>query len=104
MKAITKSAFYHLKNVAKLTGLISKHEHLCCNGLFDGLLLGLPKKTIQLILNAAARVLTKTKGSDHINAIPKFLHWLPVNHRTDSEAPLLVYKSPNTSQMCFSTT
>ena len=52
MKAITKSAFYHLKNIAKLRGFMSKddlekliHAFISsrvdyCNGLFTGL----PKK------------------------------------------------------------
>ena len=54
MKAITKSAFYHLKNIAKLRGFMSKddlekliHAFISsrvdyCNGLFTGL----PKKTL----------------------------------------------------------
>ena len=78
MKAITKSAFYHLKNIAKLRGFMSKddlekliHAFISsrvdyCNGLFTGL----PKKTtlnsFKMIQNAAARVLTKTKRTDHI--------------------------------------
>ena len=49
MKAITKSAFYHLKNIAKLRGFMSKddlekriHAFISrrvdyCNGLFTGL-------------------------------------------------------------------
>ena len=73
VKEITKSAFYHLTtNIARYRGLLSRHDlqkliHAFissrvdfCNGLF----VGLPKKTIkqlQLLLNAAAIVLTKTK-------------------------------------------
>ncbi|KAL2076809.1 hypothetical protein ACEWY4_027598 [Coilia grayii] len=94
MEAITKSAFYHLKNIAKLRGLMSKqdleklvHAFISsrvdyCNGLFTGL----PKKTIkqlQLIQNAAARVLTRTKRSDHITPVLMSLHWLPVSYRND---------------------
>ena len=106
MKAITKSAFYHLKNIAKLRGLMSKqdleklvHAFISsrvdyCNGLFTGL----PKKTIkqlQLIQNAAARVLTRTKRSDHITPVLRSLHWLPVSYRIDFKALLLVFKSLN---------
>ncbi|KAL2085012.1 hypothetical protein ACEWY4_020530 [Coilia grayii] len=99
MKAITKSSFYHLKNVAKLRGLMSKqdleklvHAFISsrvdyCNGLFTGL----PKKTIkqlQLIQNAAARVLTRTKRSDHITPVLRSLHWLPVSYRINFKGVL----------------
>ncbi|KAL2104382.1 hypothetical protein ACEWY4_001250 [Coilia grayii] len=106
VKAITKSAFYHLKNIAKLRGLMSKqdleklvHAFISsrvdyCNCLFTDL----SKKTIkqlQLIQNAAARVLTRTKRSDHITPVLRSLHWLPVSYRIDFKALLLVFKSLN---------
>lgn len=62
----------------------------------DGFLTGLLKKTIkklQLIQNAAARVLTGTKRSDHITPILKSLHRLPVSHRLEYKGMQLVYKS-----------
>ena len=65
-----------------------------CNGLFTGL----PKKNLkqlQMIQNAAATVLTKTKRTDHITHILKYLHWLPVSYRIDFKALLLVFKSLN---------
>ena len=106
MKSITKSSFYHLKNISKHRGLMLKHDlekimHALmtsridyCNSLFTGL----PKKTIkqlQLIQNAAARVLTKTRKFDHITPILRSLHWLPVSYRIDFKALLLVFKSLN---------
>jgi hypothetical protein len=36
----------------------------------------------------AARVLTRTKMSEHITPILKFLHWLPVIYRIDFKALL----------------
>ena len=68
------------------------------SGLLSGLLTGLPQKSIkqlQLIQNAAARVLTRTKRSDHITPVLKTLHWLPVSYRIDFKVLLLVYKSLN---------
>jgi len=65
-----------------------------CNGVFTGL----PKKWIrqlQLIQNAAARVLTKTKKVEHITPVLKSLHWLPLSQRIDFKILLLVYKSLN---------
>ncbi len=72
VKAVTKSAYYHLKNIARIRCLVFSqdleklvHAFITsrvdyCNGLFTGL----PKKTIrqlQLIQNAAARILTRTR-------------------------------------------
>ena len=65
-----------------------------CNAVFTGL----PKKSIrqlQLIQNAAARVLTKTKKVDHITPVLRSLHWLPVCQRIDFKILLLVYKALN---------
>src|SRR4029434_1955047 len=41
------------------------------------------------------RILTKTKRTDHITPILKYLHWPPVSYRIDFKALLLVFKSLN---------
>ena len=64
----------------------------------DGVLAGLSKNAIrqlQLIQNAAARVLTRTKKVDHITPVLRSLHWLPVYQRIDFKIRLLVYKALN---------
>ncbi|XP_037631145.1 uncharacterized protein LOC119491325, partial [Sebastes umbrosus] len=106
IKTITKTAFYHLKNIARIRGLMSQQDleklvHAFifsrldyCNSVFTGL----PKKSIrqlQLIQNAAARVLTKTKKGDHISPVLRSLHWLPVSQKIDFKILLLVYKALN---------
>ncbi len=103
VKAVTKSAYYHLKNIARIRCFVSSHDleklvHAFitsrvdyCNGL-------LPKKTIrhlQLIQNTAARIQTRTRTSEHLTPVLRSLHWLPVTFRIDFKVLLLVYKSLN---------
>ncbi|KAI4895256.1 hypothetical protein NFI96_000433 [Prochilodus magdalenae] len=108
VKAVIRSAFYHLKNINKIRDFLSKPDlekliHAFISSRIDycnSLLTGLPKKTVkqlQLIQNAAARVLTKSKRRDHITPILKSLHWIPVCYRIDFKVLLLVYKCLNGS-------
>ncbi|KAF7650460.1 hypothetical protein LDENG_00125940 [Lucifuga dentata] len=72
IKPITKSAYHHLKNTARLRGLMSQQglEKLVhafifsrlgyCNGIFTGMSKK-PIRQLQLIQNTATRVLTKTR-------------------------------------------
>ncbi len=100
VKAVTKSAYYHLKNIARIRSFVSSQDfeklvHAFITSRVDycnGLLTGLPKKTIrqlQLIQNAAAR------KSEHITPVLRSLHLLPVTSRIDFKVLLLVYKSLN---------
>uniref|UniRef100_A0A672PSU0 AIG1-type G domain-containing protein n=1 Tax=Sinocyclocheilus grahami TaxID=75366 RepID=A0A672PSU0_SINGR len=50
---------------------------------------------LQLIQNAAAGILTRTRKSEHITPVLRSLHWLPVIFRIDFKVLLLVYKSLN---------
>ncbi len=47
------------------------------------------------IQNTAARILTRTRKSEHITPVLRSLHWLPVTFRIDFKVLLLVYKSLN---------
>ncbi len=90
VKAVTKSAYYHLKNIARIRCFVSSQDleklvHAFITSRVDycnGLLTGLPKKTIrqlQLIQNAAARILTRTRKSEHITPVLRSLHWLQLH-------------------------
>ncbi len=106
VKAVTKSAYYHLKNIARIRSFVCSQDleklfHAFITSrvdYFNGLLTGLPKKTIrqlQLIQNAAARILTRTRTSEHITPALRSLHWLPDTFRIDFKVLLLVCKSLN---------
>ena len=48
---------------------------------------------LQLIQNAAARLLTGTRRHDHISPVLSALHWLPVRFRINFKILLFVFKS-----------
>ncbi len=65
-----------------------------CNALY----LGLPKSLLarlQMVQNAAARLLTGAKKHDHITPILASLHWLPVSFRIQFNILLIVFKALN---------
>ena len=57
--------------------------------------MGLPEfelRKLQVIQNSAARLLTRTKKSEHITPVLKCLHLLPVHERLEFKVLCLVYK------------
>ncbi len=61
-----------------------------CNALLGGCSARLINK--QMVQNAAARVLTRTRKYDHISPVLSTLHWLPTKHRIDFKILLLLIK------------
>jgi len=57
--------------------------------------------TIQLVLNSAARAVTKTSKFHHITPILKSLHWLKINERIKYTVFSLTYKSLKTGQPSY---
>ena len=62
-----------------------------CNALLTNPAKALLRQ-LQLIQNAAARLVTKTRVRQHITPVLRDLHWLPVEDRITFKAGLLVYK------------
>ncbi|KAI5107668.1 hypothetical protein C0J45_1262, partial [Silurus meridionalis] len=103
---VTKTAFFHLRNISKLRNMlsISDAEKLVhafmtsridyCNALLGGCPASLINK-LQLVQNAAARVLTRSRKYDPITPILSSLHWLPVKFRIDLNLLLLTYEALN---------
>ena len=101
---VTKASFFHLRNIAKVRPFLSQkdaekiiHAFVSsrldyCNALYSGC----PKNNInklQLVQNAAARILTKTRRTEHITPVLFFLHWLPIEARIDLKILFLTFKA-----------
>ncbi len=93
--SITRTAFYHLKKkYSKVISfcfsqmlknwlmLSSPLDLITVNALLAGLLIKIVGR-LQLIQNAAARVLTGTRKMEHITPILKILHWLSIKYSVD---------------------
>ncbi len=91
VSSICKTVFFHLKNISKLRPM-SNAEMLIhafvtsrleyCNALLGGYSAHLINK-LQMVQNAAARVLTGTRKYEHISTVLSTLHWLPIKHHLD---------------------
>lgn len=104
IKQISRTAFFHLRNIAKIRPILSQSDaeklvHAFVTSRLDycnSLLSGCPSKslkTLQLVQNAAARVLTRTRRRDHITPVLASLHWLPIKYRIEFKILLLTYKA-----------
>ncbi|XP_073330272.1 uncharacterized protein [Pagrus major] len=106
IKEITRTAFFHLRNIAKIRPALSRRSaevvlHALvssrldyCNVLFSGLPI-CTTRSLQLVQNSAARLLTKTSRFCHITPVLASLHWLPIQARADFKVLLLTYKALN---------
>ena len=101
---ITKTAYFHLRNVARLRPFLSFSAaetliHAFVTSRLDycnSVLFGSTSKVLnklQLIQNSAARLLTRTCSHDHITPVLRNLHWLPISHRIQYKLLLLTFKS-----------
>ena len=106
ISAICKSAFFHLRTIAKIRSYLTEeatialvHAFITCrldNG--NALLFGLPKyqiQRLQSILNCAARLVKRHSKFDRASPLLFELHWLPVEQRITFKILLFVFKSLN---------
>uniref|UniRef100_A0A674PN03 Reverse transcriptase domain-containing protein n=1 Tax=Takifugu rubripes TaxID=31033 RepID=A0A674PN03_TAKRU len=104
IKLVSRSAFFHLRNISKIRKLLMQPDaeklvHAFVTSRLDycnSLLSGCPNnslRSLQLIQNAAARVLTGIDKRDHISPVMASLHWLPVKFRITFKTLLLTYKA-----------
>ncbi|XP_061465627.1 uncharacterized protein LOC133376825 [Rhineura floridana] len=102
--SVAQGAFYQLRLVAQLHPYLDRENlasvvHVLVTSKLDycnALYVGLPLKTVQklqLVQNAAARLLTGTRRSDHITPILARLHWLPICFWARFKVLVLTYKA-----------
>ena len=103
---LKKKCFRTLRNIGKIRFLLDKKQLeiivnslvvSCldyCNGLFYGITEQLLKQ-LQLIQNAAAKMIMKKYKHDHLDSDLKKLHWLDVRKRIIFKICLLSYKAIN---------
>lgn len=106
VRAVVRSSFFHLRELAKIKPILSKqhfetviHAFVTsrldyCNALYFGVS-DASIRRLQVVQNAAARLLTGTKKSEHITPILISLHWLPVHFRIVFKILLFAFKSLN---------
>ncbi len=106
VSSICKTAFFHLKNISKLRPMLSiSNAEMLINAFitsrldYSNALLGdcsvrLINK-LQMVQNAAARVLTRTRKYDHISPVMSTLNLLPIKHCIDFKILLITYTALN---------
>ena len=106
VNAVVSSGFYHLRLHARIKSVLSFsdleraiHAFIStrldyCNALYAGLNQASMAR-LQLVQNAAARLLTGTRKREHITPILASLHWLPVRFRVDFKILLFVFEALN---------
>ncbi|XP_062613812.1 uncharacterized protein LOC134275555 [Saccostrea cucullata] len=103
ISAVSKSCFYHLRNISRIRPFITEDA---CKTLVvalvtsrldygNALLYGITETNIsrlQRVQNTAARIVTRTRKHDHISEVLISLHWLPVKFRTYYKILLYTFK------------
>jgi hypothetical protein len=102
VSSTVRACYFHLRTLRKLRPLLTRHA---ANSVAVSLILsrldycncclwGLPKQELhrlQLVQNTAARIVSRTKMSDHISPVLRELHWLPVKQRIDHKVLSLAH-------------
>ncbi|KAF7642855.1 hypothetical protein LDENG_00249600 [Lucifuga dentata] len=101
---LVQSCFLQLRNIAKISSYLPKnvisqiiHAFISsrlddCNSLFSCLTASAASH-LQMVQNAAARLLTRTKRREHITPVLASLRWLPVHFRIQFKMILNTFKA-----------
>ena len=103
---VVKAAFFQLRLLATVKPYLPPNDlekvvHAFitfkldyCNSLYVGLDQSSIRR-LQIVQNAAARLLTGKRKFDHVTPVLASLHWLPVRYRIDFKILLLIFKALN---------
>lgn len=106
VKTVVRTCFFHIRNIHRIRPILSTpnlHKVVnalissrldYCNALYSTLNKGSIYR-LQLVQNAATRLITGTRRSEHITPVLAALHWLPVTFRIDFKILLLTFKALN---------
>ena len=106
VNTVVRSCYLRLRNLGKLRPMLTLEasKTLALSTIIsridncNSVLWGLPDKQLkklQKLQNTAARIVTKTKCTEHITPILQNLHWLPVSKRIDHKILSLTYACVN---------
>ena len=104
IKSVTRTCFFHLRNIAKLRSFVSHSDlemiiHAFVSSRLDycnSVLTCLNKTSLdrlQFIQNTAARLLTRSNRRCHITPVLASLHWLPVVFRVQFKVLVLTFRA-----------
>lgn len=104
ISSVVKSCFYQLRLLSKVKPFLSRknletavHAFISCWLYYcNSLYFGISQTSIsrlQLVQNAATRLLEGKQKYDHITPILMSLHWLPVKYMINLKILLFVYKA-----------
>jgi len=104
--SLCRAGYYQLRQLRTITQSLTPDAattlvHSFISGRLDycnSLLYGIADhhmKRLQSVQNAAARLVTCTRRSEHITLVLQSLHWLPVHQRVAYKMAMLVHKCLN---------
>ena len=104
--AVVRACFFQLRLISRIKHFVSYHDlHKLiltlvfskldyCNALYEGIT-DKAISRLQLVQNAAARLLTGARRRESISPVLASLHWLPIKQRITFKTLMFVYKALN---------
>ena len=101
--SLSRSRFFHLRRLRSIKQSLTPDANKtlvhafvsnrldCCNSLLAGVSNQLLQR-LQVVQNAAARLVTGARRSEHMSLILRDLHWLPMRQRIVFKTAVLAYK------------